>query len=97
MKSQFRRAAVLVAFLPLAAQAQVGVGITTPDAKAALEIRATDKGLLIPRLTASQRAAITSPPQGLLVYQTDGFRLHDGLGRRGQSHAAFFGLGGYRR
>jgi len=50
----------------------VGVGTATPDAKAALDIRATDKGLLIPRLTAAQRAAIAAPPQGLMVYQTDG-------------------------
>ncbi|MDO7849895.1 hypothetical protein Q5H92_26280 [Hymenobacter sp. M29] len=56
----------------LGAQAQVGVGTPTPDAKSALDIRATDKGLLIPRLTASQRMGITSPPQGLIVYQTDG-------------------------
>ncbi|MCR5886352.1 hypothetical protein LRS06_00905 [Hymenobacter sp. J193] len=58
--------------LPLAASAQVGVGTTSPSAKAALDVAATDKGLLIPRLTAAQRTAITSPPQGLMVYQTDG-------------------------
>jgi hypothetical protein len=55
-----------------AAAQGVGIGTAAPDAKAALDIRATDKGLLIPRLTASQRLAIPSPPQGLMVYQTDG-------------------------
>ena len=52
----------------------VGVGTPTPSPKAALEIAspANNSGLLIPRLTAAQRAAITSPPQGLMVYQTDG-------------------------
>lgn len=65
--------AALLALLPAAAVAQsVGIGTTTPDAKSALEIRASDKGLLIPRLTETQRLAITSPPQGLMVYQTDG-------------------------
>lgn len=49
----------------------VGIGTPTPDAKAALDIRASDRGLLIPRLTAAQRGGITAPPQGLLVYQTD--------------------------
>ncbi|OON68780.1 hypothetical protein B0919_11370 [Hymenobacter sp. CRA2] len=44
----------------------------TPDAKAALDVSATDRGLLIPRLTQAQRTAITNPPQGLMVYQTDG-------------------------
>ena len=58
---------------PVAARAQsVGIGTLTPDAKAALDIRATDKGLLVPRLSAAQRTAIAAPPQGLLVYQTDG-------------------------
>ncbi|MBO2008112.1 hypothetical protein [Hymenobacter negativus] len=75
MKSSFRLLA-LVAAGSLAghrATAQsVGIGTTAPDAKSALEIRATDKGLLIPRLTQAQRLAITSPPQGLMVYQTDG-------------------------
>ena len=65
-------AAALLALSPIVAHAQIGVGTTTPDAKSALDIRASDKGLLIPRLTAAQRTAITSPPQGLMVYQTDG-------------------------
>ena len=66
------------------AQAQgVGIGTATPDAKSALDIQATDRGLLIPRLTGSQRAAITAPPQGLMVYQTDtpeGFWYFGGTG-----------------
>ncbi|MCX6167350.1 MAG: hypothetical protein NT021_05125 [Sphingobacteriales bacterium] len=52
--------------------AQTGIGTTTPDASAKLEIFSTDKGLLIPRMTLAQRTAITSPANGLLVYQTDG-------------------------
>jgi hypothetical protein len=71
MKHALQIAAGLVCF-PLLAGAQVGIGTPTPDAKAALEVSATDKGLLIPRLTAAQRLAILSPPQGLMVYQTDG-------------------------
>jgi hypothetical protein len=66
-------AGLLAATLPLLTQAQgVGVGTTTPDSSAALEIKASDKGLLPPRLTGAQRAAIPSPATGLLVYQTDG-------------------------
>ena len=61
-----------IGLLPLAASAQIGLGTATPNAKAALDITATDKGLLIPRLTEAQRLAISSPPQGLMVYQTDG-------------------------
>jgi hypothetical protein len=52
--------------------AQTGIGTTTPDVSAKLEIAATNKGLLIPRMTLTQKGNITSPANGLLVYQTDG-------------------------
>lgn len=52
--------------------AQTGIGTTTPNASAKLEVAATDKGFLLPRMTAAQRTAITTPANGLLVYQTDG-------------------------
>ena len=42
-----------------------------PDASAILDISSTDKGLLVPRMTANQRAGINDPATGLIVYQTD--------------------------
>ena len=53
--------------------AQTGIGTTTPNASAKLEIASTDKGLLIPRMTKTQRESITltTAANGLLVYQTD--------------------------
>ena len=54
------------------ASAQTGIGISTPDASAKLEIASTSKGLLVPRMTSTQRLAISLPANGLLVYQTDG-------------------------
>jgi hypothetical protein len=45
---------------------------TVADSTAALDIKSTGKGILVPRMTAAQRAAIVSPAEGLLVYQTDG-------------------------
>jgi hypothetical protein len=51
---------------------QTGIGTTTPNASAKLEIASTDKGLLIPRMTSTQKGNITSPANGLLIYQTDG-------------------------
>jgi hypothetical protein len=36
-----------------------------------LDIQSTDKGILIPRLTTSQRTQISNPAEGLLVYDSD--------------------------
>ena len=52
--------------------AQTGIGTTTPDASAKLDISSTTKGLLAPRMTAAQKTAISLPANGLLIYQTDG-------------------------
>lgn len=49
----------------------VGIGTTTPDASAILDLSSTQKGFLMPRVTTAQRLAIATPAQGLLVYDTD--------------------------
>ncbi len=49
----------------------VGIGTTTPNASAQLDVSSTSKGMLVPRMTSTQRNAIVSPAIGLLVYQTD--------------------------
>lgn len=66
--------------LSLQAQ-QVGIGTTQPAASAVLEVQATDKGMLIPRLSTLQRNAIVSPDRGLLVFDTDKgtFFFYDGF------------------
>ncbi len=57
-----------------------GIGTTTPDKSALLEIKSTNAGLLIPRMTYTQRNKIKSPAQSLLIYQTnngEGFYYFD--------------------
>ncbi|MFK7951762.1 MAG: hypothetical protein AB8B73_02875 [Ekhidna sp.] len=49
----------------------LGIGTDSPDASAAVEIKSNNQGLLIPRMTAAQRDAISSPAIGLLVYNTE--------------------------
>ena len=49
---------------------QVGIGTTSPDASSVLDITATDAGLLVPRLTTTQRDALSSPATGLLIFNT---------------------------
>ena len=65
----------------LTAFAQVGINTNTPEASAALDVTSTEGGILIPRLTETQRDAITSPATGLMIFQTDqmtGFYFFDG-------------------
>jgi hypothetical protein len=47
----------------------IGTTNTAPDPSAMLEMAATNKGALIPRMTSAQRLAIAAPATGLLVYQ----------------------------
>ena len=64
---------IIFAFLLLLSTisfSQVGIGTTTPDASSVLDITATDAGLLVPRLTTTQRDALSSPATGLLIFNT---------------------------
>ena len=49
--------------------AQIGINIETPDASAALDITSTTGGLLPPRMTTTQRDAI-SAAKGLVLFNT---------------------------
>ena len=62
------------------AQNNMGVGTLTPHPSSVLDLTSTDKGVLIPRLTTTQRVAISNPATGLLVYDltTSGFWYFDG-------------------
>jgi Head domain of trimeric autotransporter adhesin len=58
----------------------VGIGTTTPNANAALEINSNNKGLLMPRLSTSARNSMVNVSKGMLVYDstTSVFYYHDG-------------------
>lgn len=60
----------LLLSLPVSAIAQVGMGTTTPDASAQLDVNSTSKGALFPRLTTTQRDAIANPATGLVIFNT---------------------------
>lgn len=53
-----------------ATKAQVGIGVASTDLapSAQLEVKSTTKGFLPPRMTASQRDAISSPAAGLVLW-----------------------------
>ncbi|MFN8276217.1 MAG: hypothetical protein U0T84_01920 [Chitinophagales bacterium] len=52
-------------------QNNIGIGTPAPDPSAVLELKSTDKGVLIPRVTALQRLSIAAPAEGLMVYDID--------------------------
>jgi hypothetical protein len=63
----------LFLFVSSAAFAQTGIGTTTPDASAKLDISSTNKGFLPPRITLTSltdNTTIPNPATGLLVYNT---------------------------
>ena len=55
----------------LFAQNQVGINTTNPHPSAVLEAFSNNKGVLIPRMTSGQRRNISSPADGLWVYETN--------------------------
>lgn len=64
----------------IAAQ-NVGVNTTTPNASAMLDVVSTNSGILVPRMTMTQRDAISLPATSLLIYQSDntpGFYYNSG-------------------
>jgi len=61
--------------------AQTGIGTTTPHASAKLDVSATNKGFLPPRVVLTSRTdatTIPSPAEGLLVYNTGSVSLKAG-------------------
>jgi N-acetylneuraminic acid mutarotase len=61
----------LLLLLNLGHAQNVGIGTPTPHPSAVLDVTATDKGLLPPRLTTAQRDGISNPVPGLMLFNTD--------------------------
>ncbi len=51
--------------------AQVGIGTTSPNTNAVLDLTSTTQGFLPPRMTQVQMNAIAAPAEGLMVYCSD--------------------------
>ena len=61
----------LMSLINSLSNAQIGIGTTSPNASAVLDISSTSKGLLIPRLTSVQRATIANPIAGMVIFCTN--------------------------
>ena len=48
----------------------IGIGVSTPNASALLDLTSTSRGFLPSRMTSTQKNAISTPASGLVVYDT---------------------------
>lgn len=48
----------------------VGIGTINPSSAAILDLSSTNKGFLPPRMNTNERNAISSPPEGLMIFNT---------------------------
>jgi hypothetical protein len=55
--------------------AGMGLGVSAPNASAALDVNSTTKGFLPPRMTTSQRDSISTPEAGLTIWNTTNKQL----------------------
>jgi hypothetical protein len=78
------------ATLSLLVAGTIGVGTTNPSPTAVLDLLSTTKGFLPPRMTETERDAISTPSEGLIVYNTTSGLLN----LRGPSSWGELGAGG---
>lgn len=71
----------------------VGIGTSTPHASAQLEVASTTGGFLLPRMSRDQIASISSPADGLQVYNTTDGKLYIFVGPDHQWKEVAYGPG----
>ena len=73
MKKTTTLSTLVMMLIIFSTYAQVGINndSSNPDPSAILDVKATDKGILIPRMSTAERLAIPSPANALLVYDMD--------------------------
>ena len=71
MKNIFFITLLILFFGTIQAQVAINDDNSIPDPSAMLDIKSTDKGLLVPRLTIAERDLISNPATGLMVFITD--------------------------
>ncbi len=72
--SELRLKAGNVDHITIKSDGKIGIGTTDPATSAILELSATDKAFLLPRLTTTQRDALTAT-NGMVIYNTTNNRI----------------------
>ena len=70
MKKLFFILFTLLLTVSVFSQVAVNSDGTSPDNSAMLDVKSTEKGMLVPRMTTTQRDAIASPATGLVIFNT---------------------------
>ena len=75
---------ILLLTISLNCVAQIGLGTSSPDKSAVLDLSSNTKGFLMPRMTTLQQSNLVNPAIGLMVYNTTTNQIEtnkgDGLG-----------------
>ncbi|MBK9982047.1 MAG: hypothetical protein IPP15_06400 [Saprospiraceae bacterium] len=81
MRLLFLLSLLCISITIASAQVSITTTGTPPDPSSMLDIKNSTKGVLIPRMTFTQRNLISLPANALLIYQTDnnpGFYYNQG-------------------
>lgn len=62
------------------ANAQIGIGTSTPNPSAILDLTSTTKGLLLPRISALEQLALVNPAIGLTIFNTTSGQIETNVG-----------------
>ena len=94
MKNQIISLALLLtATISVSAQISISTDGSSPDPSSMLDVKSTDKGLLVPRLTLNQIRSISNPAIGLQVFcSTDG-KMYIYVGEANQWKEVAYGTG----
>ena len=73
---------LIVIFLNLfgIANAQIGIGTSTPNPSAILDLTSTTKGLLLPRMSSLEQFALVNPAIGLTIFNTTSGQIETNVG-----------------
>ena len=85
MKNNISALLLLLLFASTTIAQNVGIGTSTPNSSALLELHSTNKGLLLPRV--ADTSAVASPAKGLVIYSTNANALFYYNGNSWQSTA----------